>query len=69
MRENAGFEIIGALRVSPSMEIVIGHRHTDDSWVCWYYSVKGDYYTGGYYTGTYEEAHRKFMQRTETIKL
>lgn len=69
MRENAGFEIIGALKVSPTMEIVIGHRNSDDSWVCWYYDIPGDYYSGGHYTSTYEQAHKAFIKRTKTVSL
>lgn len=63
MRENAGFEITGSIQVDPHTEVVIGHRHKDDSWVCWYYDKDNDYYFWGRYTDTFEDAENVCIER------
>ena len=57
MRHNNGFDIIAAVPISPSEEIVIGHRTTSigESYVCWFCKNQNDYYWGKY-SSTYQKA-------------
>lgn len=49
MRENAGYEIVTALRVSKDMELVIGRNMKAPSkWVCWYCKEEKAYFHGDY---------------------
>lgn len=63
MRENAGYEIVTALRVSKRMELVIGHNtHAYDKWVCWY-CMDGTNYAHGDYYSTFKGALQSLADR------
>jgi len=63
MRENAGYEIVTALRVSKRMELVIGRNMKAPSmWVCWY-CIDGNNYSTGDYCSTFKGALQSLADR------
>lgn len=66
-RENAGYEIITAVRISPVQEIVIGHRPTaPEPYVCWY-CINCDNYEMGKYSSSYRSAMKALAERIMNI--
>ena len=65
MRENAGYEIITALRCGKRTELVIGHNpKAPNPYVCWW-CYDGNNYSTGDYCNTFKSALESLADRVK----
>lgn len=69
IRENAGYEIIGAVTVKPNVEIVLGKN--ENAFVTWECTDGSSYYWGHYFNGCTDDvrndAFEDFVERARCL--
>ena len=63
LAENAGFIILLRRPLPDGIEVVLGWRGIDDSYVTWLYNPTCDSYFWGHYTTDQLDALRDYMER------